>query len=235
MRPPAPRRRDPRPGICARAPARLGATEAPAFFRAATRPRGPTSRRRGGRWCSSGPAVAERTRTQLDSELPAPAPAAGPQPCRCCSLRWTSWQARALWAALPAATRLTSWGRRWSWASCGCGCGESWPRVRPGPGARGRAPGAIAGWPGAGRAGGGGVGPGPVRSGPAGVGYGEGRRGGERVRPTGLTAEGERGGVWGRALPCRRRGSQGRCGADLRPEGRPRQWGRRWWAGEGPQ
>uniref|UniRef100_A0A8C0QBT0 Cyclin G associated kinase n=1 Tax=Canis lupus familiaris TaxID=9615 RepID=A0A8C0QBT0_CANLF len=53
----------------------------------------------------------------------------GPQPCRCCSLRWTSWRARAPWAAPPAATRATSWGRRWSWASCGCGCGGSWRRV----------------------------------------------------------------------------------------------------------
>lgn len=48
-----------------------------AFFGAATRPRGPTSRRRGGRWCGSGLAVAERTRTQLDPSSPLRRPLRG--------------------------------------------------------------------------------------------------------------------------------------------------------------
>lgn len=81
----------------------------------------------GGRWPGWLPAAANPA---VRSWSLAPAAAKRPSPCRCCSLHWTSWRALVLLAELPAVTRVTSWGRLWSWASCVCGCGGSWPRVR---------------------------------------------------------------------------------------------------------
>lgn len=81
----------------------------------------------GGRWPGCSPAAANPA---VRSWSLAPAAAERPTPCRCCSLRWTSWRALVLLAELRAVIRVTSWGRQWSWASCVCGCGGSWPRVR---------------------------------------------------------------------------------------------------------
>jgi len=92
-------------------------------------PPAPASRRR-----AEAGAARERRLPSGPGRARTPSPRAGarrgPPPCRCCSPRSTSWRARAPWGARPAATRRTSWGRRWRWASCGCGCAGSWLKVR---------------------------------------------------------------------------------------------------------